>query len=283
MQALTKHILRISIGLGTVLALFGAESAAAAQALPPDAEGALARLDASPRHGEWVTYDAGGGDMVRAWVTYPERSDPAPVVVVIHEIFGMTDWVRSVADQLSADGFIAIAPDLLSGAGTGGGGSETLDQQASVAAIQTLDRADVNRRLRAAAAYGTALPSATDRVGAVGYCWGGSTSFLFAVDFADLDAAVVYYGGAPEDGLGDIRAPVLGLYGGDDNRVNSSIPRAEQAMSGPRQSFEPHIFDGAGHGFLRAQSGKDGANMRATSQAWPLTIDFFRTHLGDSN
>jgi carboxymethylenebutenolidase len=137
MQALTKHILRISIGLGTVLALFGAESAAAAQALPPDAEGALARLDASPRHGEWVTYDAGGGDMVRAWVTYPERSDPAPVVVVIHEIFGMTDWVRSVADQLSADGFIAIAPDLLSGAGTGGGGSETLDQQASVAAIRT--------------------------------------------------------------------------------------------------------------------------------------------------
>ena len=251
-----------------------------AQSLPPDEDGALARLNSSPRHGEWVTYDAGGGDMVRAWITYPERDDPAPVVIVIHEIFGLTDWIRSVADQLAAEGFIAVAPDLLSGTGPSGGGSESMDRQASVAAIRTLDPLDVNRRLRAMAAYATALPSAGDQVGAVGYCWGGSTSFGFAVDYADLDAAVVYYGTSPEGGFDQIQAPVLGLYGANDNRVNSTISRAEQAMSSGGQNFNAHIFEGAGHGFLRAQSGQEGANMRATEQAWPLTVDFFKAQLG---
>ena len=251
-----------------------------AQSLPPDEDGALARLNSSPRHGEWVTYDAGGGDMVRAWITYPERDDPAPVVIVIHEIFGLTDWIRSVADQLAAEGFIAVAPDLLSGTGPSGGGSESMDRQASVAAIRTLDPIDVNRRLRAMAAYATALPSAGDQVGAVGYCWGGSTSFGFAVDYAGLDAAVVYYGTSPEGGFDQIQAPVLGLYGGNDNRVNSTISRAEQAMSSGGQNFNAHIFEGAGHGFLRAQSGQEGANMSATEQAWPLTVDFFKAQLG---
>tara|TARA_Y100000815_G_scaffold274930_1_gene310706 strand:+ start:31 stop:864 length:834 start_codon:yes stop_codon:yes gene_type:complete len=252
----------------------------AAQSLPPDEDGALARLNSSPRHGEWATYDAGGGDMVRAWITYPERGDQAPVVIVIHEIYGLTDWIRSVADQLAAEGFIAVAPDLLSGSGPNGGGSESMDRQASVAAIRTLDPLDVNRRLRAMATYATALPSAGDQVGAVGYCWGGSTSFGFAVDYADLDAAVVYYGTSPEGGFDQIQAPVLGLYGGNDNRVNSTIPRAEQAMLSGGQNFKAHIFEGAGHGFLRAQSGQEGANKSATEQAWPLTVDFFKAQLG---
>jgi len=252
-----------------------------AQSLPADEEGARARLDASPRHGEWTRYDAGEGDMVRAWVTYPERNDAAPVVIVIHEIFGLTDWIRGVADQLSADGFIAVAPDLLSGQGPGGGGTESMDQQQAVAAIRTLDRADVNRRLRAAARYGTSLPAASDRVGAVGYCWGGSSSFLFAIDHAELDAAVVYYGGSPEEGYERIEAPVLGLYGGNDNRVNATIPQAERALVALGKTFRPHIFEGAGHGFLRAQSGQEGANARATAEAWPLTVEFFREHLED--
>ena len=276
----SRYSRMLTTALAAALVVAAVPFAAAGQALPPDEEGAVARLNASPRHGEWVTYDAGGGDMVRAWVTYPERNDPAPVVVVIHEIFGLTDWIRAVADQLSADGFIAVAPDLLTGHGPDGGGSESMDQQGAVAAIRTLDRGDVNRRLRAAAAYGTALPAATDRVGAVGYCWGGSSSFLFAVDFADLDAAVVYYGSAPEEGFESIRAPVLGLYGGVDNRVNSTIPRAEEALGSRGHTFEPHIFEGAGHGFLRNQPGQEGANMSATERAWPLTIDFFRSHLG---
>jgi carboxymethylenebutenolidase len=218
--------------------------------------------------------------MVRAWITYPERGDQAPVVIVIHEIYGLTDWIRAVADQLAAEGFIAVAPDLLSGSGPNGGGSESMDRQASVAAIRTLDPLDVNRRLRAMAAYATALPSAGDQVGAVGYCWGGSTSFGFAVDYADLDAAVVYYGTSPEGGFDQIQAPVLGLYGGNDNRVNSTIPRAEQAMLSEGQNFKAHIFEGAGHGFLRAQSGQEGANKSATEQAWPLTVNFFKAQLG---
>ncbi|MDE0806098.1 MAG: dienelactone hydrolase family protein [Longimicrobiales bacterium] len=249
------------------------------QMIPADEEGAVARLDSSPRHGEWVTYDAGDGDMVRAWVTYPERSGPAPVVVVIHEIYGLTDWIRGVADQLSRDGFIAVAPDLLDGHGPNGGGSDSMDRQEVVATIRTLDRMDVNRRLKAAANFGTGLPSATDRVGVVGYCWGGSSSFLFAVDDSELDAAVVYYGSSPEAGFESIGAPILGLYGGNDERVNSTIDRAEVAMSKLNKPFSPNILAGAGHGFLRNQGGQDGANMRATEEAWPLTIEFFRRHL----
>ncbi|HIF38528.1 MAG TPA: dienelactone hydrolase family protein [Gemmatimonadetes bacterium] len=249
------------------------------QTIPADEEGSVARLDGSPRHGEWLTYDAGDGDMVRAWVTYPERSGPAPVVVVIHEIYGLTDWIRGVADQLSRDGFIAVAPDLLDGHGPNGGGSDSMDRQEVVATIRTLDRVDVNRRLKAAADFGTGLPSATDRVGVVGYCWGGSSSFLFAVDNTGLDAAVVYYGSSPEMGFESISAPILGLYGGNDERVNSTINRAEVAMSRLNKMFIPNIFEGAGHGFLRNQTGQDGANMHATEEAWPLTIDFFRRHL----
>ena len=199
--------------------------------------------------------------------------------MVIHEIYGLTDWIRGVADQLSRDGFIAVAPDLLDGHGPNGGGSDSMDRQEVVATIRTLDRTDVNRRLKAAAEFGTGLPSATDRVGVVGYCWGGSSSFLFAVDDAGLDAAVVYYGSSPEMGFESISAPVLGLYGGNDERVNSTINRAEVAMSRMNKTFTPNIFESAGHGFLRNQTGQDGANMRATKEAWPLTIDFFRRHL----
>ncbi len=248
-----------------------------AQDLPADGETATARLEASPRHGEWVWYDAGGGDRVQAWVTYPERSDPAPVVVVIHDIRAMSDWARAVGDQLAADGFISVVPDLLSGKGPGGGGTESFASGEVGRAIRDLDRAEVNRRLRAAAAYGTALPSATDQVGIVGFCWGGSSSFAFAVDYADLDAAVVYYGTSPPtEALASIRAPVLGLYGGVDNRVNSTIPAAQAELKRLGKRFDVNIYDGAGHGFLGRQSGQDGANQAASEGAWPATISFFR-------
>ncbi len=252
-----------------------------AQAFPPDEEGAVAHLDASPRHGEWVDFDAGDGDMVRAWVVYPERSGPAPVVVVIHEIYALTDWIRGVADQLAAEGFLAIAPDLISGKGPEGGGSESVDRQGAVALIRALDPQEVTRRLKAAAAYATALPSAGSTVGVVGYCWGGSTSFRMATEWPELGAAVVYYGGSPSaEALSAIRAPVLGHYGGDDARVNATIPDAKAEMDRLGNFYEPNIYDGAGHGFLRQQSGREGANMRATEAAWPRTIAFFKEHLG---
>ena len=159
-------------GFMSVMFLSVSPTLGLAQSLPADGTTATARLEASPRHGEWITYDAGGGDQVQAWVAYPERSDPAPVVVVIHDIRAMSDWARAVGDQLAADGFIAVVPDLLSGRGPGGGGTESFTSNEVGRAIRDLDPADVNRRLRAAAAYGTSLPSATDQVGIVGFCWG---------------------------------------------------------------------------------------------------------------
>lgn len=251
------------------------------QEFPPSEEGAVAHLDASPRHGEWVDIDAGSGDMVRAWVVYPERGDRAPVVVVIHEIYGLTDWIRAVADQVAAEGFIAIAPDLISGKGPDGGGSESMDRQGAVAAIRGLDPNEVTRRLKATAAYGTGLPAADDAVGIVGYCWGGSTSFRMATEWPELNAAVVYYGTSPEtETLVEVRAPVLGLYGGDDARVNATIPEAQAEMERLGKFYEVNVYEGAGHGFLRQQDGREGANLEATRRAWPRTIQFFREYLG---
>jgi carboxymethylenebutenolidase len=265
------------------IASLGAHIRAEAQEgpqLPPDAELALSRLAESPRHGEWIEYDAGDADTVTAWVVYPERSDSAPVMIVIHEIFGLTDWVRGVADQLAAEGFIAIAPDLLSGKGFDGGGTESFSPEDVRKAIRELNRDEVNRRLRAAAGYATALPSATSKVGSVGFCWGGSTSFRFATAWDGLDAAIVYYGGAPPtESLAAIEAPVLGLYGGDDARVNATIPPAKEEMDGLGKVYETDVYDGAGHGFLRQQSGRDGKNLRASEQAWARTLAFLRAEL----
>lgn len=249
--------------------------------LPPDEAGAVAALNASPRHGEWVKYDAGSGDSVRAWVVYPERRDRAPVVLVIHEIFGLTDWARAVADRLAAEGFIAIAPDLLSGKGPNGGGSESVDRQAATALNRALAQSEVQRRLAAAARYGTSLPSATNRFGSVGFCWGGGTSFNFAVSNPDLGAAVVFYGTSPADSLLErVRAPVLGNYGGDDARVDATVPPAQARMQQLGKRFEVQTYDGAGHGFMRDQAGREGANMRAAQQAWPRTVAFFHETLG---
>jgi len=250
--------------------------------LPADEPGALDRLNHSPRHGEWVKVDAGSGDTVKAWVVYPERRDRAPVILVISEIFALTDWLRGVADQLAAEGFIAIAPDLITGKGPNGGGTESVDRQGAVRLIMALDRGEVMRRLQAAARYGTALPAARNVVGAVGFCWGGSTSFALATNWTGLGAAVVYYGTSPADSvLGNVRAPVLGLYGADDARVDVTVPPAQAAMQRLGKRYEVMMFDGAGHGFLRDQSLREGANLRAARQAWPRTIAFLRETLAD--
>ncbi|HET7551746.1 MAG TPA: dienelactone hydrolase family protein [Gemmatimonadaceae bacterium] len=247
--------------------------------IAPSAANARQRLEASPRHGEWAMIPAGSGDSVRAWVVYPERSDKAPVVLVVHEIFGLSTWIRSVADQLAADGFIAIAPDLLTGKYSVSSPNDTLSADSARALIRTLDDADVQRRLSAAARYGMALPSAQQHYGIVGFCWGGSTSFAHAVaGTPELGAAVVYYGTPPED-LAKVHAPVLGLYGQNDNRVTSTVPAADSAMKSLDKTYEHFIFDGAGHGFLRAQDGQNGANGAAAAQAWPKTVAWFDKYL----
>lgn len=248
-----------------------------ATSLPPGEEGAKDRLNTSPRHGEFVTIDAPGGPL-RTWIVYPERKDKAPVVIVIHEIFGLTDWIRAVADQLAADGFIAVAPDLLSGKGANGGGTDTFaSRDDAMQAVSGLARDQVLARLAAVRAYALALPAANGRVASIGFCWGGATSFAYAAAEPSLRAAVVYYGTPPPD-LSSIRAPVLGLYGGDDARVDATIEPTQAKMKELGKPYDTHVYEGAGHGFLRAQSGSE-ANRRATEHAWPATLMFLRQHL----
>jgi carboxymethylenebutenolidase len=247
--------------------------------LPAGAADAQARLDASPRHGEWVVIPAGPSDTVRAWVVYPERKTKAPVVLVVHEIFGLSPWIRAVADQLAADGFIAIAPDLLTSKNIPGSPLNPNPDSAR-AAIRSLDRDVVHRQLSAVARYGTALPAANGRYGIVGFCWGGSESFWHAVYAPTLGASVVYYGSSPDTTrLTSVRAPVLGLYGENDARVNATVPPAQATMKALGKTFEAATFTRAGHGFLRAQTAQDGANLAATKEAWPRTVAWFRKYL----
>lgn len=263
----------------------GGAAAMASDPTPPAGEaGAPDALNTSPRHGEWVDVQLPGSDTpIRTWVVHPERSDDAPVVIVVMEIFGLTDWIRGVADQMAAEGYIALAPDLLSGMGPGGGGTEAFASRDDVVAgVRGLTNEEAMRRIDAVREYALTIPSASGEVGIVGFCWGGGTSFSYAIHQPELDAAVVYYGSSPAEGsaYADIDAPVLGLYGGDDQRVNATIPVAEEALSELGKTYEVEIYDGAGHGFLRAQDDREGANMRATEQAWDRTIAFFREHLG---
>jgi carboxymethylenebutenolidase len=269
----------------------GSAAAATPQrgALPPSAASAAARVSSSPRRNEWAMIRTGPSDSVVAWIVYPQQTAKAPVVIVIHEIFGLSTWIRGVADQLAADGFVAIAPDLLTMKRAGGDLRSELPGDSARKLIATLDRNDAQRYLDAVAKYGMALPAATQKYGVVGYCWGGATSFAHAVHASALGAAVVYYGTSPPTNqLTSVRAPVLGLYGGNDARVNATIPAADSALKALNRTFEPHIFPGAGHGFLRAQDDSTAtstaairqANAAATREAWPLTIAWFRRHLG---
>jgi len=247
---------------------------------PPDAAGAPSRLTASPRHGEWVMIRTGATDSLRSYVVYPQRSTKAPVVIVVQEIYGLTPWIRSVADQLAADGYIAIAPDFLTMKNLPAG-PDSVVQPLAVAATRSLDMADVQRQIDAVARYGMALPAAQARYGVVGFCWGGAVAFAHVAHSPAVGAAVVYYGSSPNvQALQSVRAPVLGLYGGEDNRVNATIPAADSTLRALRRTYVPTIYPGAGHGFLRQQSGQAGANMAASQAAWPATIAWFRKYIG---
>jgi carboxymethylenebutenolidase len=252
--------------------------------IPPDSDAAKKALADSPRHGEWVDVPLPQSEVkIHCWVVYPERADKAPVVIVIHEIFGMSDWVRGVADQLAGEGFIAIAPDLLSGLGPNGGGTETLDGKVGEA-IRKITTTDQAKRLDAVRDFALAFPSAAAKNACIGFCWGGTASFAYAAHQPKLNAAVVYYGTAPREAsdLEKIQCPVLGNYGKDDARVTSTVEPTVKAMGDMKKSYEPHVYEGAGHGFLRQQSGRNGANLKASQEAWTTTIAFLKKNLEES-
>lgn len=251
------------------------------QALPASGTEATARLAASPRRGEWVVVKV-GQDSVRAWVVYPVRREGAIPIVAVHDNQGMSNWIRAVADQLAAEGFIGIAPDLLTMMDVPRRPDGESDPAGVRAVIGQLDQATRDRLIEAVGVWGTKRAGARVKYGVVGFCWGGSTVFAHAVYAPEaLGAVVVYYGGSPRpEQLSRVRAPILGFYARDDERVNATIPAADSALKALGRSYEYHFFDGAGHGFLRSQEGRDGANLAASRQAWPQTVEFFRRTLG---
>jgi carboxymethylenebutenolidase len=227
---------------------------------------AKAKLEKSPRHREWIPIQH-DGRTVNSYVVYPEVKGKAPVVILIHEIYGLSDWAREMADEIAAAGYIVIAPDLLSGAGPNGGGSDAFpSMEATTKAVSTLSPDAVNSDLNAVAAYSKTIPSANGKLFVTGYCWGGGKSFLFATRRNDLAAAFVFYGPPPpEADLKNITAPIYGFYAGDDARIGATVPGTIEAMKTAGKKFEPVTYEGAGHGFMRA--GEDPAPPASTTPA----------------
>jgi len=227
---------------------------------------AKALLNKSPRHQEWVKITR-GSRTIDAFIVYPEVSRKAPVVLLVHEIFGLSDWARSMADDIAAMGYIVIAPDLLSGFGPNGGNTSAFaDQQAVIKAVSGLDPGTVNADLNAAADYALKLPAADGKLAVIGFCWGGGKSFLFATQRHNLNAAFVFYGPPPPTAaLAGITAPVYGFYGGNDARISATVPDTKAAMAAAGKKYDPVIYEGAGHGFMRAGEDPDNTNPANTT------------------
>ena len=231
------------------------------------------KLEKSPRHQEWVKIK-NGERTVNAFIVFPEVKNKATAVIVIHEIIGLTDWVRSVADQLAEAGYIAIAPDLLSGVGPNGGGSSAFTDRSGVGqAIRDLPPDQITGDLNAVADYLAKLPAANGKIAVGGFCWGGGQTFRFATNRPSLKAAFVFYGSGPDnkEAIAKIKAPVYGFYGGNDARVNATIPKSQELMKEAGKTYDPVTYEGAGHGFMRA--GEDPANTveankKARDEAW---------------
>jgi carboxymethylenebutenolidase len=241
-------------------------------AVAPAQDFAVKRLEKSPRHGEWQKIKQGKRD-VECFVVYPEVKNKATAVIVIHEIFGLSDWVRSVADQLAEAGYIAIAPDFLSGMSPKGGGSKDFGSQEVTKGVMGLNPDQVTADMNAVSDYVIKLPACNGKLTVSGFCWGGGQAYRFATNRKDLKAAFVFYGsfGQNKDNLSKIPCPVYGFYGENDARINMTIPESEKLMKELGKTYEPVTYKGAGHGFMRA--GEDpmaaaSANGTARNEAW---------------
>ncbi len=249
----------------TVIALVSAGVAGAQDAVKE-------RLEKSPRHLEWVKIKHGDRE-VKSFIAYPEVKDKATAVIVIHEIFGLTDWVRGVTDQLAEAGYIAIAPDLLSGAGQDGGGTAEIGGNDAVRkAILGLPPEQITADLKATVDYVAKLPACNGSVAVAGFCWGGGQTFRFATNHKDIKAAFVFYGVGPTspDEVARIKCPVYGFYGGNDARINANIPKYTELMKDAGKTYDPVTYEGAGHGFMRAGEAADAndANKKGRADAW---------------
>lgn len=251
---------------------------AAGTALAQDAT--TARLEKSPRHLEWVQVKHGNREL-SCFIAYPEVKEKATAVLVIHEIFGLSDWVRGVADHLAEAGYIAIAPDLLSGTAPGGGGTKEFGSGDAVRkAITSLPADQVTADLHAVAAYVAMVPACNGKVAVAGFCWGGSQTFRFATNNKGIKAAFAFYGSGPDNeaDVARINCPVYGFYGGNDARVNATIPQSVELMRKAGKTYEPVIYEGAGHGFMRAGEAADAseANKKARDEGWKRWKELLR-------
>jgi carboxymethylenebutenolidase len=237
---------------------------------------ALKQLENSPRHQEWVNVQAGDRE-VTCFVVYPEVSEKATVVIAIHENRGLTDWVRSFADQLAGEGFIVVAPDLLSNFESGiktTADFENSDEARN--AIYALSADQVKSDLNAVQEYASTLPAGNGKTVVAGFCWGGSQSFRMATYNDDIEAAMVFYGSAPEtqEEIEQISAPVYGFYGGNDQRINSGIPKTEEMMEKAGNTYNYMIYPDAGHAYMRAGDDpkSSAGNLKARNESWDRMV-----------
>jgi carboxymethylenebutenolidase len=239
---------------------------------------AKTRLEASPRHREYVPIKH-GDRTIQTFVVYPEVKQKAPVVILIHEIFGLSDWAKSMADDLAAAGFIVVAPDLLSGFGPNGGGTDSFSgMDAITKAVSGLSADTVTADLDAVADFAKKIPAGNGKIATVGFCWGGGKSFAFATHRRDLSAAFVFYGPGPAD-VSTITAPVFGFYAGNDARIGATLPATIEAMKAAGKRFEPVTYDGAGHGFMRAGVDPGNtvpANKKAREEAFTRLVSLLK-------
>jgi carboxymethylenebutenolidase len=229
------------------------------------------RIAKSPRHSEWVILKHDGRNL-ETLIVYPETKEQRPVVLIIHEIFGLSDWAQELADEVAAAGYIAVAPDLLSGMGPNGGRTKDFPAGAVVEAVSKLNPDQVTADLNAAADYGLKLPASSGNLLVGGFCWGGGQTFRFATNRGDISAAFVFYGPPPaKDAMTRIKAPVYGFYAGADARIGATVPGTIADMKAAGKTFDPVTYDGAGHGFMRAGETPDDtnpANIKARDDAW---------------
>jgi len=309
--AADDHMAHMSAAdMASGMAAPGTARAQGSAELPASNAAAAARLDGSPRHGEWVklAWEPGSKDSLMAWIVYPMTRNKAPVIVVVHEIYGLSTWVRAVADQMAAEGFIAIAPDLNSRV-RGGPSTVELSRDSASKLIRGVDYPERNKGIVAVATYAMSQPSAERRYGVVGYCWGGATVFSHAIyNGSGLKAAVAYYGlpyqravtdasgkqtgtEIVNDSLVKIQVPTMLFNGSGDARISAAMPELEAKMKALKKDYVGTNYEGAVHGFLRAQDdgpapgqqanpAAQAANLAATKDAWPRTIAFFKKHLG---
>jgi carboxymethylenebutenolidase len=228
------------------------------------------RIAKSPRHSEWVTVKHDGRN-VETLIVYPESNVKKPVVLIIHEIFGLSDWAQELADEVAAAGYIAVAPDLLSGTGPNGGRTKDFPEGTVTEAVSKLNPDQVTADLNAVADYGLKLPASSGKLYVAGFCWGGGQAFRFATNRPDLAGAFVFYGPPPDKtAMARVKAPVYGFYAGNDARIDATIPDTVAAMKAAGKKYDPVTYEGAGHGFMRAGEAPDAndANTKAREDAW---------------